>query len=276
MQLEYTEFSFGYAFTENLIRSALSGPRGAPFFPNLVQEAQLGYDVHIDLPGCPLYLQFKLPELMVRNSAMEISSYSLPDIDIPFFRMYLMKRNRSKQHKRLIKLEEKFPNAVYYATPIMENVSAFNTAYNSATVHRRSIFFSPEDIGPLPDDEQHVIAYRDGLDYAWLCSKPNEISVLQYEDISGKLRDSFEDTRYRTLAETARYIREAMLPLIPQQIRGSEEAIRQRIRERRTTLDFQLRGADLRTRVVEDLLVFREIARVGLGLELIIAQPPQR
>ena len=45
MKLGYTEFSFGYAFTENLIRSMPSGPTGAPFFPNLLQEAQLGYDI---------------------------------------------------------------------------------------------------------------------------------------------------------------------------------------------------------------------------------------
>ena len=274
MQLDYTEFSFGYAFTENLIRSASSRPRGAPFFPNLLQEAQLGYDVRIDLPGCPLYLQFKLPELMVRNSAMEISRYCL-DIDLPFFRMYLMKRNLSKQHKRLIELEEKSTDAVYYASPIMESVSAFNTAYNSAAVHRQSIFFSPGNIGPLPDDEQHVIAYRDGLGYAWLCSKPNEISVLQYENISEKLRNSFEDARYRTLEATAHNIREAMLPLIPQQIRGSEEVIRQRIHGRRARLGNERNINDPTGRIVVDLLVLREIARVGLGLELIIAQPPQ-
>ena len=273
MQLDYTEFSFGYAFTENLIRSASSRPRGAPFFPNLLQEAQLGYDVRIDLPGCPLYLQFKLPELMVRNSAMEISRNSL-DIALPFFRMYLMKRNLSKQHKRLIELEEKSTDAVYYATPIMENVSDFNTAYNSATVHRQSIFFSPEDIGPLPDDEQHVIAYSDGLGYAWMCSKPNEVSVLQYENISEKLRNSFEDARYRTLEATAHNIREALLPLIPQQIRGSEGAIQQRIHGRRARLGNERNINDPTGRIVVELLVLREIARVGLGLELIIAQPP--
>ena len=77
MKLDYTEFSFGYAFTENLIRSASTATNGAPFFPNLVQEGQRGYDVRIDFPGCPLFLQYKLPDLMVRDTAAEISKYSL-------------------------------------------------------------------------------------------------------------------------------------------------------------------------------------------------------
>ena len=51
MKVGYTEFSFGYAFTENLIRSSRATPAGAPVFPNLIQEAQLGYDVNINLPG---------------------------------------------------------------------------------------------------------------------------------------------------------------------------------------------------------------------------------
>jgi hypothetical protein len=55
MNLGYSEFSFGYAFTENLIRSSTAAPTGAPIFPNLVQEAQLGYDVQIKLPGLPLF-----------------------------------------------------------------------------------------------------------------------------------------------------------------------------------------------------------------------------
>lgn len=50
MKVGYTEFSFGYAFTENLIRGSASAPTGAPVFPNLVQEATLGYDVRIDDP----------------------------------------------------------------------------------------------------------------------------------------------------------------------------------------------------------------------------------
>src|SRR5258708_31278616 len=87
MKLGYSEFSFGYAFTENLIRSSLTSPSGAPVFPNLIQEAQLGYDVHINLPGLPLFFQYKLPELMTRNTAAEISKHKISGLAASFFRM---------------------------------------------------------------------------------------------------------------------------------------------------------------------------------------------
>ena len=274
MKLGYTEFSFGYAFTENLIRSASAGTGGAPFFPNLIQEAQLGYDVHIDLPGCPLYFQYKLPELMVRNSAMEISKFSLPGMSIPFFRMYLMKHNLSQQHQKLIELENRSPNTVFYATPGMRSIDAFNAAYNSATVHCRSVFFSPKNIGPLSDDMQHIIAYHNELNYAWLCSEPRKVSAFRFVDIAEQVRYSFDDRRSLNLEVTANHIREMILPLVSAQIAASEGAIRQRIRVRRGVLEDRMEKDDSTMKVVEELLVSREIARVGLGLDLIIAQPP--
>lgn len=273
MKLGYTEFSYGYAFTENLIRSALAGPSGAPVFPNLVQEAQLGYDVHIDFPGCPLFFQYKLPELMVRNTAAEISQHALSGIRVPFFRMSLMRRDLSQQHRRLIDLEQLFPNAVYYATPGIANIAAFNAAYNIAQVHDQSVFFSPGNIGLLPDAKQHVVAYRSRLGYAWFCSEPREISALKFEDISEKSQLMFDSRRYQTLEVASENIREDVLRLASPQIRNSEAAIRQRIRNRIVDLPDRPE-IDVRTRkVAENILVTREISRVGLGLEMVIAQP---
>ena len=64
-----------------------------------------------------------------------------------FFRMYLMKRNLSRQHQLLIDLENQQPNSVYYATPGLRSNRSFNAAYISAEVHLRSVLFSPSDIG---------------------------------------------------------------------------------------------------------------------------------
>ena len=283
MKVGYTEFSFGYAFTENLTRSA--NPLVAPIFPNLIQEGRLGYDVKIDLPSCPLYLQYKLPELMVRKSAAEISHYALPGISTPFFRTYLMKRNLSRQHDQLINLENRSPNTVYYAASVLQNVHAFNDAYSRAEVHRESVFFSPKQIGPLPDDKQHSIAFCPRLKKAWLCSEPREVAVLEFKDISEHLRDSFEDDRYSTLEKVARNLREELLLLATSRDlrddRGfahwfeisdfAKENILQRFRKRRPTSNRE--EFDETTRqVFEDLLISREIARVLLGVDLIIAQ----
>lgn len=273
MKLGYTEFSFGYAFTENLIRSASTGTAGAPFFPNLIQEGQLGYDVQLQFPGCPLYFQYKLPDLMVRGSAAEISKHSLPGIATPFFRMHLMSRSVSQQHELLIDLENQHPHSVYYATPELRSPHLFNTAYNSATVHLRSVLFSPSEIGRLLDDEAHVVAYRDGLPNAWFCSKPREIQAFRFEDVVDRLRMLFEEPRYQTLQDMARTTLKEVILLVPKVLQDSENGIRQRIRERRMTMVERPEVDEETSSVVEDLLVCRELSRIGLGVEFVVAQP---
>lgn len=274
MKLNYTEFSFGYAFTENLIRSTSTGAGDAPVFPNLIQEARVGYDVHINLPGFPLYLQYKLPDLMVRDTATEISRYNLPYCYLPYFRMYLMKRNQSNQHAALIELEKRFPKSVYYVSPCMYNINEFNEAYLTANVHCRSVFFSPISIGPLPDNRQHVVVYRSEQyqDDAWLFSEPRKIYFSQFKHIAGEVTNSFEDTRYMTLSELARNLRDKMLPMVSSKIRDRESEIRKHIREKRRSSG-QVEIHSPTEEVIEDILISREIARVGLGLDLIIAQP---
>lgn len=273
MKVGYTEFSFGYAFTENLLRSVATRSTGAPHFPNLIQEAQLGYDVRIDFPGCPLFFQYKLPELMVRNTAAEIAQHALAGLSVPFFRMSLMRRDLSQQHQLLINWEHKFPNTVYYATPSFQNIGSFNAAYNVAQVHQQSVFFSPANIGPLQDNKQHVVEYRSGLGYAWVCSEPREISALTFERIEETVKRLFNEPAFRTLKVAAKNMKQEIFSLVSPQLRDSEGAIRQRIRARRVILPDRPEISSQTREVAEELLVSREIARAGLGLDMIIAQP---
>lgn len=275
MRLGYTEFSFGYAFTENLLRSASTALLGAPVFPNLVQEGRLGYDVRIDLPACPLFFQYKLPDLMVRDTAFEISKRFLDrdGLATPFFRMHLMQRDLSRQHERLIDLEGRYPHSVYYATPTFKFTTSFNAAYNTACVHSESVLFSPTSIGNLPDDKPHTIAYRHDLEYAWFCSEPRKIPAFKFKDVVDQFRTLFEEQHYQLLQDMAGPTFESILGSIPLQLRGSENDIRQRIRARRMEIEGGPELDEESTEVVEDLLVSRELSRVGLGLEFLIAQP---
>ena len=273
MNLSYTEFSFGYAFTENLIHSKPTPLNGAPYFPNLVQEGKLGYDIRIDLPGAPLFFQYKLPELMVRDTASEISRHSLSGLTTPFFRMHLMRRDISRQHELLIKLESKYPDSVFYATPELHSLQSFNKAYNSGTVHNRSVLFSPREIGSLPDDNPHVVSYCSCLSYAWFLSRPRKIRALRLNDVEARLRQSFDKPEYRTLRDMSQATVENLTVLFEEQIRDSEYAIRQRYRKRMESLEIQPEIDPTTKNVVEDLVVSRDIARLFLGLELIVSQP---
>lgn len=204
MKVGYTEFSFGYAFTENLIRRSATAPAGAPVFPNLVQEATLGYDVRIDFPAVPLFLQYKLPELMTRASAFEIANSLCPGLTLEFFRIALMRRDVSDQHRHLIDWETRYPGQVFYAAPCLRDCPAFNNAYNAASVASRSVLFSPAQIGPLPDDKVHTIAYKPGLSYGYFCSEPRQIEAETFEGLTARLSQKFKDKNVRDFRATAR------------------------------------------------------------------------
>lgn len=273
MKLGYTEFSFGYAFTENLIRSSAQVPTGAPQFPNLVQEAQLGYDVRIDLPACPIFFQFKLPELMVRDTAKEISVHRLQGLRCDFFRMSLMKRNLSHQHRHLIQLEQQHPRRVLYASPTMETATAFNRAYNQASVHLHSAMFSPTDIGPLPDDKQHVVSYRANGTVGWRCSRPQEVKVFPFDKVIASAQEAFHDPQFQRLEDVASRMVVELLEATPSSARIDVGAFRERVRSRLAPTILADGIGERHLVIIEQLLAAREIARIGLGLEMVIAQP---
>lgn len=273
MKIGYTEFSFGYAFTENLIRSSAQAPNGAPVFPNLVQEASLGYDVQINFPGVPLFFQFKLPELMIRNNAAEISTLQLPGFAVPFFRMHLMRRDLSQQHKRLIEWEQKFPGTVFYASPCLDTFSQFNLAYNAGQIHERSAFFSPVEIGPLPDDKDHAVSYQAGSPTAYFCSEPHEIAAIDYEVLSGTAREFFHRPEYLVLERVAKQVRDTIRELVSPQMRNVESALAQRIRAKRSSQPDRPPVAPESEQTIENILVSREMVRIDLGVDLLIAQP---
>ncbi|RUV29242.1 MULTISPECIES: hypothetical protein [unclassified Mesorhizobium] len=270
MKVGYTEFSFDYAFTENLIRSAPSAPVGAPVFPNLIHEARAGFDIRINFPGVPLFFQFKLPELMRRGTAFEIAGGNCPGLNVPFYRIALMRSDISRQHALLIRLERRYPGCVFYAAPALQSVGHFDTAYNAAEVARRSVFFSPRDIGPLPDSKPHSIAYRHDLNVGYFCSNPRSVKAMTYDGLAEAARSRFDEDRFRRLASSARELREAVVEMASPQIREAEGAIVERVSARRARAALQ---PSTRERATIDLLVAREIARIDFGVDLLVAQP---
>jgi hypothetical protein len=274
MRLGYTEFSFGYAFTENLLRSIAFVANGAPVFPNLQQEATSGFDIKINLPGVPLFLQYKLPELMTRKTAFEISQHNLFDLTIPFFRMPLMRRDLSQQHDLLIALEHRYPGTVLYAAPCLHNVHEFNVAYNAASVHQQTVFFSPIEIGQLPDDQTHSVSYRVGLAHAYFCSESKRITARKFEDITHEMQLLFDSERFRAIEFASNELRNSIRSLVSISMRATEIAVAERIITKRATGAGRPTAlADREERTIINILVAREMARIDLGVDLLIAQP---
>jgi hypothetical protein len=82
---QISEFSYGFALTNEIV--AWSPLKFAPIFPSLIEEGKKGggYDVMLDMPGVPLYLQFKRGYRMTRRTAKEIKQYQ-KRLKIPFHR----------------------------------------------------------------------------------------------------------------------------------------------------------------------------------------------
>lgn len=172
MHPDISEFSYGYALTEELIHGSKLPLRAAPLFPSLIEEGRAGggFDVQIPFIGFPLFLQFKLSHCMVRHTAAECTAGYLA---APFYRMHLRPGRHSRQHQLLLDLEAK-GKLVYYAAPEFHRPHELNDAYLGRCVVDRSVFIKPSDIGPLPDDEDHHVAFRSGVG-AYFCSEPRAI-----------------------------------------------------------------------------------------------------
>lgn len=211
---EISEFSYGFALTNEIVGWAPVA--AAPVFPSLIEEGQAGggYDVRLDMPGVPLFLQFKRADCMVRSSAREIRDHNL-QLSLPFYRFKITESTKSIQHQLLLELDDGV-NAVFYVAPRFHELVEINAAWDANEVASRSIFVAPAQIGIL-DTGSHRIAYDN--DSAFLCSEPRPVEFLTTFGLIQELSNR--------LSADNRPLREK----IPEMVDGLERA--QRVAEER-------------------------------------------
>jgi hypothetical protein len=274
MKIGYTEFSFGFAFTENLIRSRRRAPDGAPYFPNLIQEARLGYDVRLEFNGRPIFYQFKLPELMVRQNAKELSDPNLVagGLTLPFFRMPLMKTTISDQHNTLVRLELQGLGSVQYASPNFQDVRAFNTAFSGCRVHAESILIAPSVIGQINDGDQHHYVYNTGAAAGWFCSEPKKVPYLTGGESVEKLIGDISGGGGVPVTEITEKALGAIREVLPNAERSDVSAIFEtQLREARESVERVDVVQDTREELAR-LIAARNVSRVMLGTEMLLIQ----
>lgn len=186
MKPQISEFSYGFALTNELVGwEELSA---APVFPSLLEEGKAGggYDVKLDRPGVPLYLQFKRSEFLTRRSGREAQELARrgQQIQIPYYRFSITEATLSDQHDMLLALDIA-PNFVFYAAPRFHRISEINEAWLANAVATRSQFVAPHLIGSLPSGK-HTVAF-DGNRF-WVCSEPRQIDGLNSRQLADKLR----------------------------------------------------------------------------------------
>jgi hypothetical protein len=182
MTPEISEFSYGFSLTNEIVGWAQL--KTAPIFPSLIEEGKAGggYDVRLDMPGVPLFLQFKRADCMVRRTAAEISVHTL-SMAVPFYRFKITESGKSDQHSLLLELDDG-QNDVFYAAPRFHEIAEINQAWSSREIASRSIFIRPSAIGAL-DHRSHHIAYDHR--HAYLFSTPRPVEFLSAANLVEKL-----------------------------------------------------------------------------------------
>lgn len=165
---DLSEFTYGFALVNELIHWPGTSLSAAPYFPSLTAEGDLGYDVNLDRGGIPLFIQFKLSEYINSSRVWEVKNGK---ISKPFYRMKLHRRNKSRQHELMHDLEVA-GHDVFYAAPEFHTLHEMNEACLRRQVQARSRFFIPSQIGLLPDDRPHHLAFAKGVPGFVFCSEP--------------------------------------------------------------------------------------------------------
>lgn len=198
---QFSEFSYGYCLTEDLVVGKGTPLTAAPVFPSLIEEGQpgVGYDVRFDRPGTPLFLQFKLVHQMVRGNANETKRGHFQP---PFYRMHLRSRLISDQHQSLLSLEQA-GNDVFYVAPGFHTTGELNTTYAQRRVWSRSFRINPTLIGPLPDDQPHHVTFQQpsGI-WRFYSDEPfKEGRAPETEEISASLQRRIAERGERNLRD---------------------------------------------------------------------------
>ncbi len=198
MNSQITEFSFGFALTREIVNLNPAGFLAAPVFPSLIQEGNPGggYDVALDF-GTFLFLQFKLSEYMIRNTAGQ-SDVIAP----PYYRFWLMPASQSAQHAMLLDLEGS-GEQVYYVAPKFWTQAQFNGAFTDSQVAFESVFIPPGAIGPVTDNEDHCVVFNDVAIFA--LSEPKPIQGLRGEQALERISNSLSgaESKVRATREVA-------------------------------------------------------------------------
>jgi len=238
MDSHISEFSYGYALTSELMALFALKPVGAPEFPTQNAEGKKGGGWDMKLPRVPVYLQFKCAARMIRRSAQEAAGFK----SLPFYRMYLHRRDQSDQHQLLLDLEAQ-GKVVAYAAPGFSEADELNEAYSLDLVAGRSIFIRPSAIGPLTDDERHWVAFQTAPPMGVRCSEPHPLDFVLPEELFQPQRAAEWRRRHgRPQSESYGSVAEELLGIYERRRQSNLAHDRvaniRRVRERRTAPDF--------------------------------------
>lgn len=106
----------------------------------------------------------------------------------------------------------------------------------------------------------------------WLCSEPVRIAIHRMDSVNIERDRVLKEVPKRRVADVAREVSESVLSLRPGELDGLAGIVRDRVRRRGLRGALDRADAEEAAAATEELLVARELARVGLGVEFVLAQ----
>jgi len=193
MRCKFSEFTYGFAVTHEIVTAlkAELGPIAPPMLPNLQAEGSLGYDVRMEgLEGWTWLVQYKVPEHLVRRSALEWKEFGSE-----YFRFKT--RDESQQHELLLALEaESVFNIVEYCSPAFARGDELSVHFKNGSIEGHSLKIRPSQIGAGP----HTVSYDANLSVVvhstpqryqasdlWWSSRDRDASLTPRETGRGRL-----------------------------------------------------------------------------------------
>ena len=206
MNPEFSEFSYGFAFTHEFVNRN-PGLDAAPELPSLIREAETGTDLKLGYQGHPKYFQFKLSAYLNRKNAIHWCDHRESH-----YRVRITTRPRpnrepgTDQHSNLIRLA-KDVDEVFYVAPKFHTQDEFNRLFLGGQITNNSLWAPLRDLHPVSDGEPHYLTFtRNQNEPVW----HSEAVRLQgkfsaedhYETISETLlidEDFFRGLRYKLI-----------------------------------------------------------------------------
>jgi hypothetical protein len=205
----FSEFSYGYALTEDLIIGQGTTVSIAPIFPSLIEEGQIGFDVLLERNGIPLFLQFKLAHHIVRRTAFEVRNGFF---EPPLYRMHLRCRDETNQHSLLLDLESE-GNEVYYSAPAFHLREQLDEAYRLRHVWDRSFQIKPSEIGALSQEDHHVSFQKPGQWRVFSAESSRGGESLDSKAVSNNLARDLREKRPPRIREQLHRLDASMLKI---------------------------------------------------------------
>lgn len=152
----FSEFSYGFAYTHEVVDTCWAAVAGAPVFPSLYDEGQAGgFDLSIGLLGWTYFAQFKRADFLSRSNASWWHDHGGS-----YYRFPITRRRHSRQHALLLELEHQSVfHIVEYVAPRFHTAAALSNNFTNQNIVDRSLRIFPRRIGTVDDDQQHYVTY---------------------------------------------------------------------------------------------------------------------